>query len=180
MSTKLITSGIDRAYRGVLPLVAVVALGLALVACQGTAPGATNPVAGALPGDPGDAGDAATSGPSPTPNLRPTAQLKVSGPYVTHVYGGTYAARRYTDVTFDARGSSDPEGKPLKFEWDFDYNGTWEIGGDKADGIPEKLIVRRYTSSHRDIQFIKMRVTDPGGLSETSFVTICLKHVSEC
>ncbi|MGW0817314.1 PQQ-dependent sugar dehydrogenase [Streptomyces viridiviolaceus] len=59
------------------------------------------------------------------------------------------------EVAFDAKRSSDPEGRALTYEWDFDGNGTYDATGTTA--------THTYTDNG---QFqARLRVTDPQGLS---------------
>ncbi|WP_244366101.1 PQQ-dependent sugar dehydrogenase [Micromonospora echinofusca] len=66
-------------------------------------------------------------------------------------------------VTFDASGSTDPDaGDVLGYEWDFTGDGTWDATGVRvAHTYPT---VGTYTA--------RLRVTDPGGLSDTAGVQI--------
>jgi hypothetical protein len=61
-------------------------------------------------------------------------------------------------VSFDASGSSDPEGLQLRYDWDLDGNGSFETSGGTAP-----TITRAYTGS--TTLTARVRVSDPHGAS---------------
>ncbi len=65
-------------------------------------------------------------------------------------------------VTLDGSASSDPDGDPLTFEWDFDSDGTFDAAG--------AVIVNTYNPGGP--YHTTLRVTDPNGLSSTDTVEI--------
>jgi PKD repeat protein len=66
-------------------------------------------------------------------------------------------------VAFDGRGSHDPEGGALKYSWDLDGDGVY---GDSTQPAP----TFKYTKL--GIVTVRLRVTDPTGLSGTATKTI--------
>jgi PKD repeat protein len=88
-------------------------------------------------------------------NVAPTARFTVSpeNPNVNQT------------VTFDATGSSDPEGQALRYEWDLDGDGAFD------DGTGQTITHAFSTGGNKTIQ---LRVTDPQNNSdvETRIVTV--------
>jgi uncharacterized delta-60 repeat protein len=84
------------------------------------------------------------------PNAAPTAVL--NGP--AQVVVGAPAA-------FDAGGSSDPEGEPLRFEFDLDGDGTYEF-----DGGANPLALRSFPAPGG--YTVGVRVSDPRGAAATA------------
>ena len=59
-------------------------------------------------------------------------------------------------VTFDASGSSDPEGLGLRYEWDLDGNGSFETAGGTSPTITKAYSGSTTLTAH-------VRVSDPHG-----------------
>ena len=66
-------------------------------------------------------------------------------------------------VSFDGRGSSDPEGKPLSYSWDLNGDGTF---GDATASTAS------YTYTTAGVYHPSLRVTDDQGVSDTKSVTV--------
>jgi glucose/arabinose dehydrogenase/PKD repeat protein len=66
-------------------------------------------------------------------------------------------------VSFDGSGSSDPQGDPLTYAWDLDDDGAF----DDATGVTAS-----WTYQQPGTYTPELRVTDPGGASDTDAVTI--------
>ena len=66
-------------------------------------------------------------------------------------------------VTFDGRGSSDPDGTTLTYSWDLNGDGTF------GDSTASNLV---HTYGANGAYNVRLRVTDQSGLSGTAAVTI--------
>lgn len=94
---------------------------------------------------------------SPTAiNLNPKCELKIDPS--TPVPAEDFAPVK---IIFDASGSSDPDGDPLTFNWDFDGDGVYnEPVDDVYTGAPNKP-TRKYNSNYTGKAYVK--VTDGKG-----------------
>ena len=84
------------------------------------------------------------------PNANPTVDA-----------GGPYSAFAGIPVTVSATGS-DPNGGSLTYDWDLDDNGSFETPGQTAT----------FTSTVLGAHTIKVRATDPGGLTAVDSATV--------
>jgi PKD repeat protein len=66
-------------------------------------------------------------------------------------------------VSFDGRGSTDPEGGSLRYEWDLDGDGAFD---DSTAAAPT------FTYASNGSYAVRLRVTDPGSLQGTASTTI--------
>ncbi len=72
-------------------------------------------------------------------------------------------------VSFDASGSSDPDGTIAKYEWDLDGNGSYETD----TGTTAKASATYATEGDRQVG---LRVTDNGGASDTATRTVTVQN----
>jgi hypothetical protein len=95
-----------------------------------------------------------------------TLQLeKINAPPVAEA-NGPYTADEASTVTFDATGSSDPDGDPLQYRWDVDGDGIWEISW-TSDVTVEYIFTDEFTGT------ATLQVTDGDVIaSDTAGVTI--------
>ncbi len=75
------------------------------------------------------------------------------------------AQRRGEELWLDASGSSDPEGEPLRYFWDVDYDGTFEPG-------PVDAPVRTLPLPPEPVTHARLRVVDPQGFDATVLVPL--------
>jgi len=87
--------------------------------------------------------------------LASTISSATASPYAWA--GGPYIAAIGDTVTFDASGSFDPDGTIVKYEWDFDGDGTWDENTTGPDNT------HRYTTAFEGV--LAVRVTDNDGIS---------------
>jgi PKD domain-containing protein len=89
--------------------------------------------------------------------LPPDAAASNHVPTATFTVSPT-PARTGKPVTFDASGSSDPDGPLAKFEWDFDGDGTFEVDNGATP-------TATHTFARGGVYDVGLRVTDPIGAS---------------
>ena len=72
-------------------------------------------------------------------------------------------------VSFDGRGSSDPEGRPLSYSWDLNGDGTF---GDATGSTAS------YTYTAAGVYHPSLRVTDDQGATDTESVTVTVGNTA--
>jgi glucose/arabinose dehydrogenase len=78
------------------------------------------------------------------------------------------------EVTFSASGSTDPEGKPLEYEWDLNGDGVFEtIGGETRSRTYTQAELEKAQSEHKTGNVVvSLRVKDAQGLTNTAKLTL--------
>jgi hypothetical protein len=84
--------------------------------------------------------------------------------------GGPYSVNEGSSVTVSATGS-DPNGGALTYAWDLDNNGSFETSG---QSVSFSAALLDGPSSYT----VKVRATDPGGLSAVSSATVNVTNVA--
>ena len=96
----------------------------------------------------------------------PTARLKATPPYGVSLP---------LEVSFDAGESSDPTGEELKYDWDMNGDGTFEVheGGPTQTRTYTKAELEEDESNDVELnKVVAVRVTDGEGLSNVARVTV--------
>jgi glucose/arabinose dehydrogenase len=96
----------------------------------------------------------------------PTARLTATPPYGVNLP---------LNVTFDAAGSSDPDGESLQYDWDMDGDGAFELedAGPTQSKSFTKAEQDKLKSEEKSLNpVVAVRVTDGGGLSSVAKVTV--------
>jgi YD repeat-containing protein len=70
-----------------------------------------------------------------------------------------------TQVTFDASGSTDPDGTVVKYEWDLDGNGSFETNSGSNPKVTHNY------ASEGEVN-VRLRVTDNGGATDLGVETL--------
>ena len=81
--------------------------------------------------------------------------------------GGSYSTAEGSSVTLDGSASSDPDGTMLRYDWDFDNNGSYEMPGQSVE----------FNSSDDGLFTVGLRVTDDGGLTNVATTQVTVSNV---
>jgi PKD repeat protein len=83
---------------------------------------------------------------------------------------GPYFGDEGSPITFDGTGSSDPNGDPLTYAWDFGSDGAFDDG---TGDTPEFTYYAEFSG------LIGLRVTDTTGLTDTAYAKIMVTSVND-
>ena len=84
--------------------------------------------------------------------------------------GGPYETPEGTDIILDGTGSSDPDGDPITYEWDFDNDGLFDDATGPTptyDDVGDNKVVT-----------IKLKVTDDSGAFDVDETTLTVTNVA--
>ncbi|MBN2081142.1 PKD domain-containing protein [bacterium] len=100
----------------------------------------------------------ATVGPNVCDDWSETGQGYINALPETHLTATNYSGPRPLTVTFDGSDSSDPDGGPLTYSWDWESDGTYDL--------TEETGVVSHTFMDEGSYQANMRVTDDEGTSQ--------------
>ncbi|MFZ5515539.1 MAG: PKD domain-containing protein, partial [Candidatus Zhuqueibacterota bacterium] len=107
--------------------------------------------------------------PTPTGVKLRYLKLTVNQPPVAHA-GGPYQANEGTAITFNGAGSTDGDGSIVKYEWDFQNDGTYDQTTTSA--------TLSHTISDDFNGTVKLRVTDNENATATATQTLVVANVA--
>ncbi len=98
----------------------------------------------------------------------PVAKLEAKPPF------GLYDGSDKFETVVDASKSTDPDGKPLSFEWDLNEDGTFETSGGETQSLPFTKVQQETREANHESpnRVVAVRVEDDENLSSTARVTI--------
>jgi PKD repeat protein len=84
--------------------------------------------------------------------------------------GGPYIGDEGSAITFDGSASSDPDGDPLQYRWDFENDGTW-------DTVWSSVSTASYTWGDDHTGTVKLEVSD-GTLTDSDTASVTVNNVA--